>query len=229
MLPTRDGSFHLFKLLGIDVLLHWTWFVVAVYGISERGRAYSSLMWNVLEYVGLFAIVLMHEFGHALACRQVGGHADQIVLWPLGGVAYVSPPQRPGAVFWSIAAGPLVNVLLLPILTLLYYFAGRTIGGDVYGFIKAMWTINLVLLIFNMLPVYPLDGGQILRALLWFPLGQARSLMVAASIGMFGVALLLLYALSRGSLWTGIIAVFILLQCWRGFQEARMLTKSGIR
>ena len=57
----------------------------------------------------------MHEFGHALACRQVGGKANQIMLWPLGGVAYVSPPQRPGAMLWSIAAGPLVNVVLVPV------------------------------------------------------------------------------------------------------------------
>jgi Zn-dependent protease len=58
---------------------------------------------------------LFHEFGHALACRQVGGQADLIVLWPLGGVAYVSPPPRPGALLWRIAAGPLVNVLLVPV------------------------------------------------------------------------------------------------------------------
>jgi hypothetical protein len=63
-----------------------------------------------------FLIVTLHEFGHALACRQVGGQANQIVLWPLGGVAYVDPPPRPGATLWSIAAGPLVNVVLLPIL-----------------------------------------------------------------------------------------------------------------
>src|SRR6202035_248478 len=67
------------------------------------------------EYLALFLIVMIHEFGHALACRQVGGTANQIVLWPLGGVAYVDPPPRPGAMLWSIAAGPLVNVALLPV------------------------------------------------------------------------------------------------------------------
>ena len=71
----------------------------------------------MLEYLALFLIVLMHEFGHALACRQVGGTANRIVLWPLGGVAYVNPPQRPGATLWSIVAGPLVNVVFLPILS----------------------------------------------------------------------------------------------------------------
>ena len=61
---------------------------------------------------------MMHEFGHALACRQVGGQANRIVLWPLGGIAFVSPPPRAGAMLWSIAAGPLVNLLLAPILML---------------------------------------------------------------------------------------------------------------
>ena len=70
----------------------------------------SVPMLNVLEYLALFGIVLLHEFGHALACRQVGGTADRIMLWPLGGVAYVNPPSRPGATLWSLAAGPLVNV-----------------------------------------------------------------------------------------------------------------------
>ncbi len=83
---------------------------------SRAGRKYSSVTWNVLEYLALFLIVMLHEFGHALACRQVGGTANQIVLWPLGGVAYVDPPPRPGATLWSIAAGPLVNVALLPVL-----------------------------------------------------------------------------------------------------------------
>src|SRR6266853_6767837 len=119
-MPTsRQGSIRLFRFSGIDVFLHWSWFVVAAYEINGRTRSYSSLTWNVLEYLALFLIVMLHEFGHALACRQVGGVADQIVLWPLGGIAYVNPPQRPGAFLWSIAAGPLVNVALVPILKIL--------------------------------------------------------------------------------------------------------------
>src|ERR1017187_6332129 len=116
MMPTRQGSFRLFRFAGIDVFLHWSWFLIAAYA-TTRTSLYSSPVWNVLEYLSLFLIVLMHEFGHALACRSVGGQANQIVLWPLGGVAYVSPPQRPGAMLWSIAAGPLVNVVLAPVLT----------------------------------------------------------------------------------------------------------------
>ncbi|WP_157772439.1 M50 family metallopeptidase [Lacunisphaera limnophila] len=96
MTPTRQGSLRLFRLWGIDVHVHWSWFVVAVYSVSTRVPNYVSPVWALLEYLALFVVVLLHEFGHALACRQVGGQADQIVLWPLGGVAYVAPPARPG-------------------------------------------------------------------------------------------------------------------------------------
>src|ERR1044071_3906332 len=204
MTPTRKGSFHLFRFAGIDLYLHWSWFAVAAFEIQNRASGYSSLTWNVLEYLALFGIVLLHEFGHALACRQVGGKATQIVLWPLGGVAYVAPPPRPGAMLWSIAAGPLVNVVLLPILTLLRVLSHsldwKETVPDVYGLLRAVWVINLVLLIFNLLPIYPLDGGQILRSLLWFALGRARSLMVATIIGFIGVAALIMLALWRQSI-----------------------------
>src|SRR5438105_8815356 len=116
MTAIRQGSIRLFRLAGVNVSLHWSWFLVAAFEISGRSKTYSSLTWNVLEYLALFLIVLLHEYGHALACRQVGGTSNQIVLWPLGGVAYVDPPPRPGATLWSIAAGPLVNVVLLPVI-----------------------------------------------------------------------------------------------------------------
>src|SRR5271157_741656 len=162
MLPTRQGSIRLFSLLGIDVFLHWSWFLVALYEIYARLHIYSSFLWNGLEYVALFGLVLMHEFGHALACRQVGGRAEQIILWPLGGVAYVAPPQRPGAMLWSIAAGPLVNVVLAPPLVLLL-LAGASLGWpeampDGFRFVQAICLTNLALLVFNLLPIYPLDG-----------------------------------------------------------------------
>src|SRR5437867_10497762 len=112
-MPTRKGSIHLFQFAGVNVYLHWSWFLVAWYVMSKRRNEYSSLTWNVLEYLALFLIVMFHEFGHSLACRQVGGAANQIVLWPLGGVAYVDPPPRPGATLWSIAAGPPANVVVL--------------------------------------------------------------------------------------------------------------------
>src|ERR1700751_402735 len=138
-MPTaRQGAIRLFRFSGIDVFLHWSWFLVAAYEIQARSGRYSSITWNVLEYLALFLIVLVHEFGHALACRQVGGRADHIVLWPLGGVAYVDPPPRPGATLWSIAAGPLVNVVLLPVL-LLAIAAARSVGeADILRLVRSV-------------------------------------------------------------------------------------------
>src|SRR5262249_31239391 len=97
------GVFPLFRVAGIQVYLHFTWFIVAAYEIGQSARYYQNRTWGAAEYVSLFLIVLVHEFGHASACRQTGGRADHIVLWPLGGVAFVQPPPRPTAYLWSIA------------------------------------------------------------------------------------------------------------------------------
>ena len=167
--------------------------------------------------------------GEALASRSVGGQSDQIVLWPLGGVAYVNPPPRPGATLWSIAAGPLVNVVLLPVLFALWYLdhlqGWRTASQDLHAFIRAVLIIDVSLLVFNLLPIYPLDGGQILRSLLWYPLGKARSLMAATLIGFVGGVALIGVAMWETSLWLGILAVFLLSNCWRSFQVARVLRR----
>jgi Zn-dependent protease len=228
-MPTNKGAFKIFSLAGISVYVHWSWFLVAIYSVQYRTHDYSSIIWNVAEYLTLFLIVLTHEFGHQLACRSVGGTTHDIVLWPLGGVAYVSPPQRPGAQLWSIAAGPLVNVVLVPILALLVSISSHLGWYDsnpnAYELLHIIWLINLGLLIFNLMPVYPLDGGQILRSLLWFPFGRANSLLVATIIGFIGVAGLILLAILEQSIWLGIMAVFILMSCWGGLRHAQALAR----
>ncbi len=229
MFRANQGSIHLFRIKGIDVYLNWSWFLVALFEIEARKGRYSSVLWNVAEYLALFAIVLLHEFGHALACRSVGGTADNIMLWPLGGVAYVNPPQRPGATLWSIAAGPLVNVALAVPLAIVWKAVNalgwRESNPDAYQLIYAILFTNIVLFVFNILPIYPLDGGQILRSLLWFPLGRARSLMVASFLGFFGVAGLIVLAVLTRSIWTGLIAAYAGMNCWSGFKTARALRK----
>ncbi|HVF73111.1 MAG TPA: M50 family metallopeptidase [Chthoniobacterales bacterium] len=221
------GTIRLFRFSGIQVYLHFSWFLVAAYELTQRRGVYVSIGYAVGEYLALFAIVLLHEFGHALACRQTGGSADQIVLWPLGGIAFVNPPRRPGAMLWSIAAGPLVNVLLLPILSIVLVLvrARTSVNTDLALLVWHVWVINLALLIFNMLPVYPLDGGQILRSLLWFPFGEIRSLQVASAIGLvgsIGVAALMWW-LGNDIFWTAIIALFLFSRAISGWQYAKAL------
>jgi Zn-dependent protease len=221
----RQGSIHLGRVAGINLYLHWSWFVVAIFEIGSRQGRYSSLIWSALEYLALFAIVLLHEFGHALACRQVGGTVDRIMLWPLGGIAFVNPPQRPGATLWSLAAGPLVNLALLPVFAGAYLAAGMLGWAasfpDAFSLLHWVLWIDIILFVFNILPIYPLDGGQILRSLLWFLMGRARSLYVATILGFVGAAGLIGLALWMHSTWSLLIAAYILLNCWGGFKSAR--------
>lgn len=216
------------RVAGISLYVHWSWFLVAAFAIN-RQHVYGSFIWNAVEYLALFGIVLLHELGHSLACRSTGGKADTIVLWPLGGVAYVNPPQRPGATLWSIAAGPLVNVVLFFVLTGLTVLTGSTgpmkALSDPQRCLRTVAYINMGLFLFNVLPVYPLDGGQILRSLLWFVLGRGRSLLVASVIGFIGVAGLLLLALLSKSIWLGILSAFILMNCWQGLRQSWLLMR----
>jgi Zn-dependent protease len=225
-----QGTIRLFKFSGIQVYLHFSWFIYAAYIFTQRLNNYNTPIFAVYEYLALFGIVLLHEFGHALACRQTGGSADHIILWPLGGIAFVNPPRRPGAVLWSIAAGPLVNVALVPVLQLICVFAAsagwKIAAPDTLKLIESIRNINLVLLIFNMLPVYPLDGGQILQALLWFPLGEIRSLQIASVLGLVGAVILAALALLSGimqPLWVAVMAFFLISRAIAGWQYAKAL------
>lgn len=220
-------SFRLFRFAGIDVYVHASWFVVALIRIPAFLGVDVSLPIATAIYLSLFAIVLMHEFGHSLACRQTGGQTHDIILWPLGGIAFVSPPPRPGATLWSIAAGPLVNVALVPVLGVLGYASAHLGWNDHVRGLAEYWyviqQINTWLLIFNVIPVYPLDGGQILQSLLWFRMGRVRSLQVAARVGLVGVAIFAGLALLHGDIWLGFIALFLGQRCWMGLQEAKAL------
>jgi Zn-dependent protease len=223
----QGGSLRLFRFAGVQVYLHFTWFIIAALEIMRFGRRYHNPIWGAVEYLALFVIVLMHEFGHALACRQTGGEADRIVLWPLGGIAFVKPPPRPGAYLWSIAAGPLVNAVLFPFFTLFaiaaVHWHWRILAPDFYYFVFSLLAINGFLLFFNLLPVYPLDGGQIVRGLLWLWIGPIRSLKIASIIGFAGAIGFAIWAITAQSIWLGILAFFIFGQAQVGWRAAQSL------
>ncbi|HJT35533.1 MAG TPA: site-2 protease family protein [Pirellulales bacterium] len=227
MAETRRGAVRIAQVWGINVFVHWSWLVVAVISITIRRETYKSPIWIVIEYLSLFAIVLVHEFGHSLACRQVGGVANQIMLWPLGGVAFVSPPPRPGATLWTIAAGPLVNVALAPVTFAGAYAALHSAlpGADLRHYAVSVAQINIVLLVFNMLPIYPLDGGQILQSILWFIVGRVWSLKIVSVLGMVvGVVLAALCLYARLA-WLTLMSVFVVWRSFAGWQQAQALSR----
>jgi Zn-dependent protease len=231
-----NGSFKLFRLFGIDVFLHWSWFVVAIFLIPRfgdgtfNGPGNTPMLWSTLLYLTLFGIVLLHEFGHALACRQVGGQARHIVLWPLGGVAFVQPPHRPGAHLWSIVAGPLVNVMLVPVTIIGYFLAFGSFAlpdpgtaSNLQMFAFSVLIMNFGLLVFNMVPVYPLDGGQTLMALLWFAVGRVKALKFVSTVGLSAAAIVLVVAVVSSQIWFVVLALFVGFQAWQGHRLATAL------
>lgn len=229
-----NGSYRLFAFRGITVFVHWSWFVAA-YMLYQFSGLRDPLAFLAV-YVSLFGIVLLHEFGHSLACRSVGGKADNIVLWPLGGVAFVAPPPRPWPTLWSIAAGPLVNVALLPV----FYGAYFILRGSLYqhpttpfeSYLYILAHINLGLLIFNMMPIYPLDGGQIVQSILWLFVGRGKSLQVTAGIGFVVAAIAFVLALIGRSDFIPVsrtmlllLSAFVAWQAWNGYRVAKVFSK----
>ena len=226
MFSAHSGSLRLFRFSGIQVYVHWTWFAIALVRVPSLIGVDVTLPTAIAIYLTLFAIVLIHEFGHSLACRQTGGRTHDIVLWPFGRIAYVRRP-RPGATLWSIAAGPLVNVVLVPVLAALAWASSAAGFTNQVAGLAAYWrvvqVINISLLVFNLIPVYPLDGGQILQSLLWFLVGRTRSLHVVSVFGLIGVAAFGVWALVERDFWLGFIALFLGQRCWMGLQQAKAM------
>jgi Zn-dependent protease len=223
------GSLRLFRLAGIDVYAHWTWLVIAAFQLWVRsgvgGRfAYDWPGWYVLELFVLFAIVLLHEFGHALACVSVGGTAPRVVLWLLGGAANVTPPPRPGPWLWSMAGGPLVNLLLVPVLFLLSD-ASTSWSQDSATFFFLLNWMNVGLLVLNLLPVLPFDGGLIVHSLLWFVIGRVPSLLAVSVFGLVVGGAAVVFGVERQNKLLMLLAAYIALRCLAGFQQGMALLR----
>jgi len=211
----RNASIRVFRVFGISVYIHWAWIVLAII-VSTGSLGYDELnapLARLALFLALMTLVMLHEFGHALACRSVGGRADTIILWPLGGLALVEPPPRPGPYLWAIVAGPLVNVVMIPVLGVLWLGSLFIIGNAQFNIISgALFFTNIVMLVLNLLPVYPLDGGQILQALLWMVMPRGTALLIASILGMIGAVGLVVLALLTGHIMLAAIGVFIGLQ-----------------
>jgi Zn-dependent protease len=175
----------------ITVVIHWLFVIYA--GFTIWNAAPGEQLFTAVYMGLLFAVVLMHEFGHALACQAVGGIALHIVLWPLGGIAFVKPPNNVRAWLITTVCGPLVNAVLWPLFWVIYRYGLPALALHVNP--EAAWfdwlntccylmvEINRMLLLFNLIPAYPMDGGRILQELLWMAVGYQRSLQIAGMVG----------------------------------------------
>ncbi|MFS8581247.1 MAG: site-2 protease family protein [Limnochordales bacterium] len=184
-------SFDVAKVAGITVRLHVTflllllWLAVSHYLVG----GWPAMVQGLAFILGIFGSVLLHEFGHALAAKRFGIHTPDITLLPIGGVARLERlPERPHEEFIVALAGPAVNVVIIVLLYLGFLATGRLdvlqdfalVGGSFWA---QLLFVNMWLVIFNLIPAFPMDGGRVLRALLAARMGFVRATELAASIG----------------------------------------------
>jgi Zn-dependent protease len=203
------------RYFGINVRLHWT-FLIYAYWLANK---WGNLVYGLAFVVGVYFCILLHEFGHSLAARWCDGEANDILMWPLGGLAFVRPAFHPTAHLITAAAGPFVTLVLWLVLWGAGYLAGVHLNAPMFGsFLLMLSGINLFLLLFNLIPAFPMDGGRILRDVLWHWMRVDTATTVAIwvsrvfAIGMAGIALRPLMAGERPDTMLLIIAVFVLMQ-----------------
>ncbi|MDP1861812.1 MAG: site-2 protease family protein [Gemmatimonadaceae bacterium] len=185
-------SFRIGKLFGIDVFMHVTFLLLLGFiGLGEwrQSRDIAAALASVGFFVALFACVLFHELGHALTARKFGIKTRDITLLPIGGLARLERmPEKPMQEFWVALAGPAVNVVIAAAI-FAYLFATSGLvpveqlsvtGGS---FLVRLAAVNVMLVLFNMLPAFPMDGGRVLRALLATRMDYARATNIAARLG----------------------------------------------
>ncbi len=191
-------SLKLGKLLGVDVYLHFTFLLLLAFLGFYYWRATQSVdaaLIGVASIVALFGCVVLHELGHALMARRFGIQTRDITLLPIGGIARLERmPEKPMQEFWVALAGPAVNVVIAAVLFIGLVITGgfapvetMTVTGG--SFWQRLMVLNLVLVGFNLLPAFPMDGGRVLRALLAMRLGRRRATAIAANVGQ-GMAIL---------------------------------------
>ena len=228
-----NGSFRIGRLFGIDIRIHILFVFFIVWRlVGAGGNALAAAL-----FLGvLFGIVLLHEFGHCFGARSVGGSAYNILMWPLGGLAYASAPMRPWPQFVTVACGPLVNLVFCvvsgtivfalthnPEYIFLNPFDGIILPRTL-DWLACTWVfyqVNLLLLAFNLLPIYPLDGGQLFQAIIWPYVGLQRATQIACYVGITGCILLGIWGMQGGGSMLFFIAIFGGFTCYQRLKMAQ--------
>ena len=227
-------SLKIAKLAGIDIFIHFTFFMLVTWVAFIQWNLNGSIgaaFAGVVFILAVFACVVLHELGHALAARKYGIRTQDIILLPIGGVARLEKmPSQPIQELWVALAGPAVNVGIAALLAV-YLWITKTLTPDnqlaiaTVPFVERIMNINIFLILFNMVPAFPMDGGRVLRALLAMRLAYMRATQISVNLGQ-GIALLF----GVIGLFYNPILLFIAFFVWMGAaQENRMVrTKSGL-
>lgn len=190
----RRWSLTLGKVAGISIMMHWTFLILLAFvifsGVS-KGDSLMAILVTIGYVLAIFSCVLLHELGHSLTAKRYGIGTRQIMLLPIGGVASLERiPDDPKQELFIAVAGPAVNVAIAAVL---YVIVGGMDGImesapvaqalNPGNFLISLFFINLILVLFNAIPAFPMDGGRVLRALLAMHFSRSRATLVAARLG----------------------------------------------
>ncbi|HEX2855419.1 MAG TPA: site-2 protease family protein [Opitutaceae bacterium] len=185
-------SINLFRIRGIQLAVHVSFFLLLAYAanLGWREDGLTGLLWSIATLAACFTCVVLHELGHSFTAMHYGIRVRRILLMPIGGMAELDEmPRQPSRELWITVAGPAVNFVIAGILwALLGVPQGWPFGDFDYpatalGFAHLLLTWNLLMGVFNLVPVFPMDGGRILRAVLATRLPYLRATFWAASVG----------------------------------------------
>jgi Zn-dependent protease/CBS domain-containing protein len=225
------------KVAGTAVRIHVTFLLFLIWiwaAYYQQGGANAA--WEGVAFVMLlFLCVLLHEFGHVFAAKRYGVNTPDITLWPFGGIANLERiPEKPSEELVVAIAGPLVNVAIAALLLL---FLGTAVDPATLmkiedpkvELVAKLAGANIFLVLFNMIPAFPMDGGRVLRALLAIKLGFARATELAASVGQgLAIALGLIGIFSNPMLVIIAIFVFLAAAGEAGHEQLRQVARSAL-
>ena len=230
-------TFRLGRIWGIDVRVHWSLLLFILWRTATAGRGLPPgwIPFIVGIQLCLFGIVLLHELGHCWAARRSGLHASHIILWPLGGLAMIGGGlDDPKTEIKVALAGPMTNLVLAAPAALVLLLMGAPISPFrppirplSVLLLNFFMELNLILLLFNLIPCFPMDGGRALRALLTMKMGRPRASVITAKIAMGLCVVMALYGLASQHFFLILIAVFIGFQAYREHQIYSQAARSG--
>ena len=185
------SSLKVASIFGIEVRIHLTFllFLVWIWFSYYQVAGFAGAVQGVLFILALFACVLLHEFGHAFAARGFGIETPDITLLPIGGVARLSRiPDKPWQELVVAIAGPLLNVVIAGVLIFVIHTSATLeqleyLENPRVELLAKLASVNVMLVLFNLIPAFPMDGGRVLRALLAMVMPYARATQIAAWIG----------------------------------------------
>jgi Zn-dependent protease/CBS domain-containing protein len=209
-------SFHIARIAGIDVKLHGTFLLLLAWigFVFYRQGGSAAAIEGILFVLLIFVCVVLHEFGHAAAARRYGIKTHDITLLPIGGLARLERmPDKPGEEVIVALAGPAVNIVIAAVLWILIGLSGGLPDPELMehtgiSLATRLFTVNVWLVLFNMIPAFPMDGGRVLRAVLAMRMNYARATQVAATVGQ-GIALIFFIVGLWSNLMLLLIAIFI--------------------